>query len=301
MKKANHTLLLHPFFVFSLSTLVLNDLVFKYAYHNWLTGKLSDVAGLASFVIFCTQLLPRRKQWVYVITAIAFIWWKSPLSQLMINFCNTALHTSFNRVVDYTDCAALLILFVTWPLQPKQHTMLFKKAVTYALSIISVITFCASSVRHVRTTNNPLYIGNDYKTTLTKQEILHRLDSMQISYVKDSFVIPAIYYRGNYLYTVKDTGTDTLKYIYLPNDNITALYNRNTTSNYIGIINFVIDGDTLPKIKLHIREGYNKKNFIELEDMELSRKTFAIYSSKPTAIRDDYCQRVYVDIIRKLH
>ncbi len=303
MKKANHTtLLLHPFFIACLIALLLNDFVLKEAYHNWLTGKVSDVAGLAVFAMFFTTLAPQKKKLLYVVIPVIFIWWKSPLSQLLINFCNTVLQIPLNRVVDYTDVVALLILFVTWPLQPVSAITFYKKLVTYAMGATSVMAFCAtSSIRHVTRTDNRLYIGNDYKTTLTEQEILHRLDSLQISYVKDSFAIPAAYYRCNYLYIQKDTAADTVKYIYMPNDDNATLYNRNTTPNYIGITNFVIDGDTLPKIKLRVREDYDKKNFIELEDIELSSKTIAVYLSKPTTIKDDYCNRIYVDIIRKLH
>jgi hypothetical protein len=301
MKKANHTLLLQPFFIVCLLALLLNDFVLKYAYHNWLTGKLSDFAGLAAFVIFFTSLLPQKKKWVYGLTIIAFAWWKSPLSQPAIDFCNTVLHIPVSRVVDYTDYVAFVILFFTWPLQPVTVSTVYKKTATYVLGGFSVFAFCATEApRYMQAPDNRLYFGNEYKTTLSEKEILYRLDSMHISYLKDSFELSRMYNRGQFLYTQKDTTADTLKYIYIPNDEFTRVYNRYPTQAYIRITNFVIDGDTLPRIKLRVRESYNKRNFIEFDDMQLSAKTFETYISKPGNIRNEYRKRIYTDIIAKL-
>jgi hypothetical protein len=50
------TLLRSPLLLLAVGVLLLNDFVLKVAFHNWLTGKLSDVAGLAAFTIFCGAL-----------------------------------------------------------------------------------------------------------------------------------------------------------------------------------------------------------------------------------------------------
>lgn len=302
MKKANHTLLLHPFFIVCLLVLLLNDIVLKYQYHNWLTGKLSDVAGVAAFAIFFTSILPQKKKWVYVLTVVAFAWWKSPLAQPFIGLCHATFYLPVNRVVDYTDYAALLILFLTWGLQPVAAIALYRKLTAFTLGTVSVFAFCATSAyKHVQAEDRRIYIGKDYKTSLTEKAILHRLDSLHIEYKKDSFDIAKVYYRGNYLYTEKDTVADTLKYIYIPNNNVATLYNSNSAPSYITITNFIIDGDTLPKIKLRIRENLAKRNFIKLEDMEVSAKTYETYANAPGNIRDGYIQHIYVSIIRKLH
>jgi hypothetical protein len=50
----------HPLAILALVVLVLNDHVWKQAYPGLVTGKLSDVAGLAFFPLFLAELLGRR-------------------------------------------------------------------------------------------------------------------------------------------------------------------------------------------------------------------------------------------------
>ena len=54
-------LLTSPAFIAALTLLILNDWVLKPAFSNWVTGKLSDVAGLVAFAMFGTALLPDRR------------------------------------------------------------------------------------------------------------------------------------------------------------------------------------------------------------------------------------------------
>ncbi len=79
--------LLHPLPVAALLLLVLNDHAFKAAYPSWVTGKLSDLAGLALFPFFLQAAyefacaigrqrpLPRRTSLIAasVITGVAFV------------------------------------------------------------------------------------------------------------------------------------------------------------------------------------------------------------------------------------
>ena len=53
-------LLRSPLLLLAVGMLLLNDFVLKAAFHNWVTGKLSDVAGLAAVTIFCCALWPRQ-------------------------------------------------------------------------------------------------------------------------------------------------------------------------------------------------------------------------------------------------
>jgi len=54
------SLVLHPIAIASLVVLVVNDHVLKAAYPSWITGKLSDVAGMIMFPIFLHALAARR-------------------------------------------------------------------------------------------------------------------------------------------------------------------------------------------------------------------------------------------------
>jgi hypothetical protein len=54
-------LIFNPYFIGGLSVLMLNDFYLKHEYGNYLTGKLSDFAGLLIFPMFVTFLLPLLK------------------------------------------------------------------------------------------------------------------------------------------------------------------------------------------------------------------------------------------------
>jgi hypothetical protein len=53
--------------------------------------------------------MPDKKRLVYFLTALFFAIWKSPYSQLFIDFFCQNLYT-INRVVDETDLIALAVL-----------------------------------------------------------------------------------------------------------------------------------------------------------------------------------------------
>src|SRR5215218_2765448 len=104
MKPAKASLLLHPVFISSLILLLLNDFYWKYEYGNWLTGKLSDVAGFIVLPVFCRVIFPSVSRLKIAVASIAFfVWWKSPLSQFAIDYLNTSFQWPIRRVVDYSD------------------------------------------------------------------------------------------------------------------------------------------------------------------------------------------------------
>lgn len=97
-------------FITSLALLTLNDYYLKYAFGNWLTGKLSDFSGLFFVtMLFCT-FFPRSKTVVSAVLAITFAAWKSPISDPLIAILQSLGFGWFGRVVDYTDLIALIVL-----------------------------------------------------------------------------------------------------------------------------------------------------------------------------------------------
>ncbi len=96
-------------FIGGLMVLLVNDHFLKAEFHNVLTGKLSDLAGLFIFPLFLVAFFPRYKKHIYWITAVGFIWWKSPLSNTFIEWWSHSLF-SIERVIDRTDLFALIIL-----------------------------------------------------------------------------------------------------------------------------------------------------------------------------------------------
>lgn len=97
-------------FTAGLVLLLLNDFVLKAAFHNGFTGKLSDVAGLFIFPLFWFSFFPKYKKAIFFLTGLFFIYWKSPFSQPLIDSWNALDLFSIQRVVDYSDLIALLIL-----------------------------------------------------------------------------------------------------------------------------------------------------------------------------------------------
>lgn len=142
-----------PFLV-CLITLLLNDFYFKSQYHNWITGKLSDVCGLFVFASFWTAVFPSKKQIIYFSTALLFVIWKSPYSQVFINFFSHNFYPIY-RVVDVTDLIALVILPVIYFLPSSGRLQLNP----VPLLLLSAISFCATSVpRPTQTFAQPQYL-----------------------------------------------------------------------------------------------------------------------------------------------
>src|SRR4051794_33419248 len=110
MSQKNLHILASPAFLTGLFLLLLNDLILKRQFHNGLTGKLSDFAGLFAFPLFWAAFFPRRKSLVYISTAVLFIFWKSAYSQPLIEGWNSLALFPIERTVDYGDLVALIIL-----------------------------------------------------------------------------------------------------------------------------------------------------------------------------------------------
>jgi hypothetical protein len=100
-------LLRSPLLLLAVGVLLLNDFVLKAAFHNWLTGKLSDVAGLAAVTVFCCALWPPHVRRVGVGITALFVFWKSPLSQPVLDMVNDIAPWRVGRTVDYSDLLAL--------------------------------------------------------------------------------------------------------------------------------------------------------------------------------------------------
>jgi len=101
--KLNHNYITNPIFILSLIALLLNDLYLKEVYHNWGTGKLSDISGIIVLAFFLTAIRSHLKKHLFIGTAILFAFWKSETSQILIDSWNSFNILHIDRVVDYTD------------------------------------------------------------------------------------------------------------------------------------------------------------------------------------------------------
>lgn len=133
-------------FICGLVVLLANDFYFKANFHNSLTGKISDIAGLFIFPIFFTHFLG-RKNFVYTITALIFIVWKSEVSQPAIDLWNSLNFYHIGRTVDYSDLLALLILPVSYWYDANFRHVLSGSTKSYrtAIVILSSFSFIATA------------------------------------------------------------------------------------------------------------------------------------------------------------
>lgn len=118
MNRSRLDALASPLLIGLVAVLLVNDWVLKPAFRNAVTGKLSDVAGVAAFALFWAALFPRRRLHVFVGTALGFAAWKSPASQPLIDGWNAIGWGTIGRVVDWTDLLALAVLPVVYRIDP---------------------------------------------------------------------------------------------------------------------------------------------------------------------------------------
>lgn len=150
---ATSTLLTSPPFLASLFLLLLNDWLLKPAVGNWLTGKLSDFAGLFAFALFWMALFPRRGAGVSVLTAVGFLFWKSALSDPALHAWNALGVWPLARVVDHTDWLALSVLVPAYLVARQhgaavegRHRIVGQRLGAVLAGALSVAAFAATSV-----------------------------------------------------------------------------------------------------------------------------------------------------------
>jgi hypothetical protein len=166
-----------------LGLLLANDFLFKPLFHNALTGKLSDFAGLFVFPLFWSALLPRRRREVYALTALGFVFWKSGHSQTLIDVWNSLGVLRVGRVVDPTDLAALAVLPFsyfyarraavppTFRLRPAR-----RRLATCAVVLVSLFAFTATQLADGQSSGflNRKYIFRE----TTEEDLLARLSKL---------------------------------------------------------------------------------------------------------------------------
>ena len=173
MNKEKH--LYRIFFLLSIILLLLNDLYLKYEFHNALTGKLSDFAGLFAFPYFFSCFFPRKSFWIYVLTGLLFVFWKSHLSQSLIDFAQV-YNLWINRTIDYTDLFSLIMLPISYFYWKSD----VRKAVKYHMFIKTFVigvccyTFIATSMpQHYE--EKKLYSGYKVEVDLELEMVKSKL------------------------------------------------------------------------------------------------------------------------------
>lgn len=218
--KSQH--IINPVFLISLIGLILNDHYLKEAYHNWITGKLSDVFGIVVFVMFLSVFFTdKQRKWIFVLSALLFVWWKSPLSSVFINYWNsTSFLFQIQRTVDYTDLVCLLILIPLYRYQPKVILFPIQKEIIF-YPLFSLTFFAITATSRVRNyadwgieTGNTLYVEEFLTLKIPPKEFYKKLKEDNITLlVCDSA----------YVFKNRTFECVTLENIYLAQDTIYSI------------------------------------------------------------------------------
>ena len=145
MTKEKH--LYRILFLASIFLLLINDFYLKYEYHNYLTGKLSDITGLFAFPYFLSCFFPKRIKPIYILTGIFFVFWKSEFSQPIFDFAHS-YGIGIDRTVDYTDLMSIFILPISYKYWKLDFRQIIKSNKISKHSIIGIcgFAFIATSV-----------------------------------------------------------------------------------------------------------------------------------------------------------
>lgn len=142
----NSKYLLNVVFGVALVTLIVNDCLLKDEFHNGLTGKLSDFAGLTAFFLALHSMLPKKH--AAILSASVFLLWNSPLTTSFIELGNS-WGLPLHRTIDLWDNMALIVLFPLWYYDPRKIVNL--KPIPRALcGMLVMITFCQTTCYNYR-------------------------------------------------------------------------------------------------------------------------------------------------------
>jgi len=157
-----------PAFIASLALLVLNDFVLKPVFHNALTGKLSDFAGLFALTLFVATLCPSYRRVAGWAIAAAFTFWKTSYAESLIEAWNAVAPFAVGRTVDLTDLVALpMIALAVWA-APRVEPWTLPRGLQLGLAILAPLAFTATSSPHflVRSTLDVSSVSDVDQSTL---------------------------------------------------------------------------------------------------------------------------------------
>jgi len=263
--KARIQWLLHPVLLISVALLLLNDLYLKYLFHNWVTGKLSDITGLMAFTIAGFALLNTRKWVIIVIVALFFGWWKSPLSEPVIAFFNAQFDFSLHRVIDYSDYLAFCFLPMTTILKvPEYGSGRLRQLAITGSGLVSFFAFCATTGPYQRWyeyyRKEEIAFPVMIKTKKTDKEILYALDPRHKGWRIDSVrYLPHVTDQRPY-YQVQQPGDSIARWVPLPDSLSVPLYYKQITQPFYIIPEYVLDGDTVIALEFSIENPAKKEN-----------------------------------------
>jgi len=173
----------NPLFIVCLLLLIINDWYFKATFHNEITGKLSDFAGLFAFPFLFSCLFPRYKRSIHIFTGLLFIFWNSEFSQFLINYMN-GIRLPIVRTVDITDNFALLSIVLSHQCLNNKVNYALNPLLRRALIIVACGAFVATTLPP-RQNRKFVDINKAYPFDFSKRELVSRLNMVQVKAVHD--------------------------------------------------------------------------------------------------------------------
>lgn len=132
--------------------------------------------------VLISFIFPQLKKYACTITAIWFIFWKSPLSDGLIDIINTNPFWRFGRVVDYTDYIALSILPAAKTYIERDTKIYYCRRLalirSFALGVALIALTSTSYLRTCYSAEGTVYIGKTYDLKVPKDTVLKRLEKL---------------------------------------------------------------------------------------------------------------------------
>lgn len=173
---------------------------------------------------------------MFGVTVIAFVFWKSTLSQGFINGWNQSISFfQISRVVDYNDLYCLLVLIPVY--RNKSKPFQISKFVVYPISLLTVFAITATSKRRPLLFDS-IIVNKSFKVDYSERDLLLLLNFGDYDYELDS--IPII------------QGSDTLAQLH--------------------IRNIALEKDTIQEMTIGFRP-LKKKTFIFIQKVQFSRNS----------------------------
>lgn len=283
------------YFIGGLLLLVLNDHYLKWEFHNWFTGKLSDVVGVFILPFFIAFVLKGRARIAVIFTALFFIWWKSSISTSAIELYNEFAIIPICRIVDYTDYFALAMLPISYlTIRSLEYrstaSNISLRWFTIPLGVMSCFVFMATSpplsYYRQQADNGSLKLYSSKKISLSKEEILEELELMGIKPYRDSILQKEKSYDSmeaerayvqlieadslNYMNEIQDSLSkyNKFKVDVIKQDASENIRFINNFQNYYKIDEIVIDMDTIRNFQFSLEEVQKGKTVVYINGID---------------------------------
>ena len=131
-------------YLIPLGLLLVNDFVLKFSFPGFITGKISDLAGIYCFLIFSFVLFPRFVGLLSLLVSISFLYWKTELSNGLIELFSL-YRVPLGRTVDYSDLFCLVVVpLAIYEYKNNTNRLEVPKYKFLICSIVSLFAFSAS-------------------------------------------------------------------------------------------------------------------------------------------------------------